>query len=111
MGPRLGVELAVALALVGALLVFYVLNGKLETQLAQSQRTVAELRVKVAAQNTAIDNLTTAAELYAAHAAASARAALLAGERRRAALPAGHGPAVMNAWLRATFGTPDAPAP
>jgi hypothetical protein len=111
MGPRLGIELTAGLALIAGLIWLYVLNGQLETQLAKANQTIAERDTAIAKQNVEVDNFKAAAEIYAAQASAAARAALLAGERRRAKLPAGHGPAVMNAWLRETFGRGDAPTP
>ncbi len=70
--------------------------------IVQSSRIVT-LQGAVEAQNTAILDLSAKGQALEVQAAAAARAVLLAGEHHRAALPAGHGPAVMNLWLRETF--------
>ena len=105
MGPRLAIGLAV-FAVIATLLWD---RDRLTDQLVTERSLVKTLQGAVEAQNTAIRDLQTKADTFEARAAAAARAALLAGAQRRAKLPAGHGPAVMNAWLRETFGRPDAP--
>jgi len=105
MGPRLAIGLAV-FAVIATLLWD---RDRLTDQLVTERSLVKTLQGAVEAQNTAILDLQTKADTFEAQAAAAARAALLAGAQRRAKLPAGHGPAVMNAWLRETFGRPDAP--
>jgi len=107
MGPRLGIGLAV-LAVIAVLLWD---RDRLTDQLITERSLVKTLQGSVEAQNTAILDLQTKADTFEAQATAAARAALLAGAQRRAKLPVGHGPAVMNAWLRETFGRPDAVTP
>jgi len=99
MAARLALVLA-ALSVLGLLLWD---RDRLTDQLVEARAQVQTLQGAVEAQNTAILDLQTQADLSAARATAAARAALLAGERRRQRLPTGHGPAAMNAWLREAF--------
>ncbi len=111
MGPRTVVELLGAIALLTALGLKAWDVERLQDRIAGQASQITTLQGAVDYQNTQIHGLHQQGRLLEARAAAAAQAALLAGERRRAALPAGHGPAAMNAWLHATFGRSDVPAP
>jgi len=107
----LPVASAIILLLLGVLGLTLWDRDRLQDKVIQQGSQITTLTGAIEAQNTAILDLQTKADTFEAQATAAARAALLAGAQRRAKLPAGHGPAVMNAWLRETFGRPDAPAP
>lgn len=102
MGARAGIALAV-LAVIAVLLWD---RDRLVDQLVIERSAVKTLQGAVASQNTAILGLQTKADTFEAQAAIRARHMLA----RRPPLPAGHGPAVMNAWLRETF-TEISPSP
>ena len=107
----LPVASAIILLLLGVLGLTLWDRARLQDKVIQQGSQITTLTGAIEAQNSAILDLKAKADTFEAQAAAAARAALLAGERRRAALPAGHGPAVMNAWLRDTFGAETSHAP
>jgi hypothetical protein len=95
MGARLAIGLAV-LAIIAFLLWD---RDQLLDQLALARSNVQTLQGAVEAQNTAILAWQAKAQAAEDQATAAARAVL----QRRPPLPTGHGPAVMNTWLRETF--------
>lgn len=95
MGARAGIAFAVL-----AVLAFLLWDrDRLSDQLVLTRAQIQTLHGAVEAQNDAIHEWKNKAEAFEAQATIRARAAL----QRRPALPAGHGPAVMNTWLRETF--------
>lgn len=76
---------------------------RLEAALAEKEAAIAACDAAIARQNAHIEQLRQAAAAAASNAAAAARRELLAGTRARAALPPGHGPEPLNAWLQETF--------
>lgn len=97
MGARTGIALAVL-----AVIAFLIWDrDRLSDQLVHARTQIETLQGAVEAQNAAIREWQTKAEVFEAQAAHRARAAL----HRRPPLPTGHGPAAMNAWLRETFAT------
>mgnify|MGYP001593602545 CR=1 FL=1 len=105
MGARLTVSLVAGTALLAMLGLALWDRDRLIDRLALAQSNVKTLQGAVEAQNAAIREWQTKADVFEAQAAIRARAAL----QRRPALPTGHGPEAMNAWLRETFGRADAP--
>ena len=105
MDARLTGTLVVVTALLAMLGLALWDRDRLTDQLVIERANVQTLQGAVEAQNAAIREWQTKADVFEAQAAIRARAAL----QRRPALPTGHGPEAMNAWLRETFGRADAP--
>lgn len=102
----------IILCLLGVLGLMLWNRSRLQDAINQKDTLIAELTTAIETQNTAIRDLQTQSDMFESEAAAAVRTILRDGERRRRQLPAGHGPAVMNTWLRETFRrAPDAPAP
>jgi len=107
----LPVASAVILLLLGVLGSVLWERSWLQDEIRLQAGQIVTLQGAVEQQNTKIKEWQAKAEVFEAQATIRARAALRDGARQRAALPAGHGPVLMNRWLHETFGGGDGSTP